>query len=63
MDDVIRTLEEKKDYYRGRIRAIEERIRKLNQALASLEDEAAVTSGYERPISESPHVFARTPWP
>lgn len=65
MEDVIQKLEEKRSYYKEQLREIEEQIKKLDQALAALQGNGKPPAflEYDKPISQSPNVFARTPWP
>ncbi|RJR29399.1 MAG: hypothetical protein C4576_35340 [Desulfobacteraceae bacterium] len=65
MEDVIRTLEEKKAFYQRQLREIEDQLIRVDQAIAALRgnDEPVASLEPYIPATQEPAIAARTPWP
>jgi hypothetical protein len=65
MEDVIQKLEEKRGYYQEQLEEIEEQIKKLDQALATLlcNDRPTAFLEPDNPATRPAIIQARTPWP
>ncbi|RJR42057.1 MAG: hypothetical protein C4576_16970 [Desulfobacteraceae bacterium] len=66
MEDVIRTLEDKKALYLRQLREIEDQLVRVDQAIAVLrgnDEQAAPTIEPYIAATQEPTIAARTPWP
>jgi prefoldin subunit 5 len=63
MEDVIQKLEEKRGYYQEQLRAIEDQLNRLDQALAALRGDDSPIDSLQPEKTSRPGMTTKTPWP